>query len=159
MTAAVQHLDSRIRVRMTPMQEVVYRHLDEARLASRLAATLGLVALGLAIIGVSGVCGYLVRQRTREIGIRVALGATPSHVLGVVLGTIARATSWGLGVGTVVAVVMANAVITAVPGVRPDDATAYLGAATVLVLGGLAAAYLPARRALGLEPSRALREE
>ena len=137
--AAVQHLDSRIRVRTTPMQEVVYRHLDEARLASRLAATLGLVALVLAILGVSGVCGYLVRQRTREIGIRVALGATPSHVLAVVLGTVARAASWGLGVGALVAVVIANAVITAVPGVRVDDATAYLGAAMVLVLGGLAA--------------------
>ncbi|AMY06999.1 Macrolide export ATP-binding/permease protein MacB [Luteitalea pratensis] len=157
--AAVQHLDSRIRVRTTPMQEVVYRHLDEARLASRLAATLGLVALVLAILGVSGVCGYLVRQRTREIGIRVALGATPSHVLSVVLGTVARATSWGLGVGALVAVVIANAAITAVPGVRVDDATAYLGAATALVLGGLAAAYVPARRALGLDPSRALREE
>ena len=157
--AAVQHLDSRIRVRIAPMQEVVYRHLDEARLASRLAATLGLVSLVLAIIGVSGVCGYLVRQRTREIGIRVALGARPSHVLAVVLGTIARAASWGVGVGALIAVVIANAVITAVPGVRLDDATAYLGAAVVLMFGGLAAAYLPARRAIGLEPWRALRED
>ena len=157
--AAVQHLDPRIRVRTTPMQEVVYRHLDEARLVSRLASALGLVALILAIIGVSGVCGYLVRQRTREIGIRVALGATPAHVLAVVWGTIAHATAWGLGVGALIAVVLAKAVITSVPGVRLDDPAAYLGAAAGLVLGGLAAAYLPARRAMGLDPWRALREE
>jgi ABC-type antimicrobial peptide transport system permease subunit len=157
--AAVQHLDSRIRIRTTSMRDVVYRHLDEARLTSHLAATLGSVALVLAIIGVSGVCGYLVGQRRREIGIRMALGATPSHVLAVVLGTVARAASWGLGVGVVIAVLIANTVITSVPGVRLDDAVAYFGAAAVLVLGGCSAAYVPTRRALALDPSRALREE
>ena len=157
--AAVHHLDPRIRSRTRPMTEVVYRHLDEARLVSRLATTLGVLALALAAIGVSGVCAYLVRQRTREIGLRVALGARPSHILAVVLGTVARATLWGAGVGALFAAVIASAVITSVPGVRLDDPTAYLGAATALLLGGLAAAYLPARRALRLEPARALRDE
>ena len=107
--AAVQHLDSRIRVRTTPMQQVVYRHLDEARLASQLAQRWALSHWSSHPRRLR-VCGYLVRQRTREIGIRIALGATPSQVLAVVLGTITRAISWGLGVGALIAVVIANAV-------------------------------------------------
>ena len=156
---AVRQLDPRIRVSTTAMTDVVYRHLDEARLVGQLAATLGLVALVLAAIGVSGVCGYLVRQRTREIGLRVALGASPSQVLSVVLASIGRATAWGLGIGCLLAAVVASVMIAEVPGVRLDDVSAYAGAAATLALGGCAAAFVPARRALRLDPARALKEE
>jgi predicted permease len=158
-TAAVQRLDPRIRVRTTSMADVREAYLVSARLAGRLAATLGLVALGLATIGLSGVCGYLVRQRTREFGLRIALGATPMHVLAAVFGTTARAALWGMAAGGVLALLVAQVVANEVPGVRLGDPIPYLWAIAALGISGLAATYLPARRALRIDPAQALRSE
>jgi putative ABC transport system permease protein len=138
---------------------MVEDHMKDPRLAGQLAAMLGLVALVLATIGLAGVCGYLVRQRTREIGIRVALGASHLHVLRQVFAMTARSTAWGLGIGALLAAVMASLVISSLPGVRLGDTTAYMAAAAALALGALAATYLPARRALRIEPAQALRQE
>jgi putative ABC transport system permease protein len=158
-TAAVKGLDPRIRVRTTSMAAVREAYLVSARLAGQLAATLGLVSLGLATIGLSGVCGYLVRQRTREFGLRIALGATPRHVLTAVFGTTARATLWGIGAGAVLAWLVAQVIVNEVPGVRLGDPVAYLWAIMALGVSGVAATYLPARRALGIDPAQALRSE
>jgi predicted permease len=158
-TAAMQQLDPRIRVRRTSLATQVEEHMKDPRLAGQLAALLGLVALVLATIGLAGVCGYLVRQRTRQIGIRVALGARHLHVLAQVFAMTAQSTAWGLAIGGLLAAVLAYLVISTLPGVRLGDTAAYMAAAAALSLGALTATYLPARRALRIEPAQALRQE
>ncbi|HTU99056.1 MAG TPA: ABC transporter permease [Luteitalea sp.] len=158
-TAAVQRLDRRIVVRRVSMATIVEDHMKDPRLASRLAAALGLVALILASMGLAGVCGYLVNQRTREIGIRVALGATAWDVMRQVLATVGRSAAWGLASGALAAAVVAWLVVSTLPGVRLVDLSAYGSALVALLVGGLAASWLPARRALRIQPSEALRQE
>jgi predicted permease len=157
--ATMQQLDPRIRVRRTSLATMVDEHMKDPRLAGQLAAVLGLVALVLATMGLAGVCGYLVRQRTREIGIRLALGATRRHVLAQVFAMTGRSTAWGLAIGSLLAAAIASLVISSLPGVRLGDATAYVASAAALSLGALAATYLPARRALRIAPALALRQE
>jgi putative ABC transport system permease protein len=100
-----------------------------------------------------------VQQRTRELGIRMALGAETIHVVGVVLSTATRALVSGLGLGLVVAIAASRVLDGVLYGLSPLDPLTYVGVVAILLAAGLAATYLPTRRALRVDPTVALRYE
>jgi ABC-type antimicrobial peptide transport system permease subunit len=120
---------------------------------------MGFLALALAAIGISGVFGFVVRQRTREIGVRMALGATSSSVIGLVLASNLRALMAGLGVGILGAAALAGLLSKVLPGIEAFDPAAYAGVILLLGLAVLLAGIAPARRASRIDPVRALRWE
>ena len=124
-----------------------------------LAGVLGACALALATVGMFGVFAYAVRQRTREIGIRMALGAQPSAVVRLVLGGHSRAVVGGLIAGLLGGVAASLILRNRLHGLSPFDPISYLGVATILTVAGLAASYVPARRATRVDPVVALRHD
>ena len=140
------------------MGELLDRPLAEPRVSALLMSTFGLVALLLASIGLYGVMSSLVREQTREIGIRIALGATASMVRGTILARAAVLTTSGAGIGLVVALATSHLLGALLYGVSATDPLS-LGVACAVLLGvGAVAAYLPAHRATKIDPARALRE-
>jgi predicted permease len=119
----------------------------------------GILAIMLAVTGIYGLVAYAVAQRTREIGIRVAVGATPAMVLRLVMSR----TAFLLGIGSATGIVLtlaAGKVMTAiVPGISPRDPLALLGVCATILLLGVASSWSPARRALRIDPMLALRHE
>ncbi|HEV2490423.1 MAG TPA: ABC transporter permease [Candidatus Acidoferrales bacterium] len=127
--------------------------------AAALAGSLGLLGLLLAVVGVYGVISYSAAQRTHEIGIRLALGAQPSHVLKMILSQGLGIVGIGVIAGVLAAAAMARLVENLLMGVPPLDPLTYVTASVVLVLVSLLACYLPARRAMRVDPMVALRYE
>jgi putative ABC transport system permease protein len=146
-------------VDMRRMEDVLSASLGRRRFDAVLIATFGGVALVLALIGIYGVTSYAVGQRTREIGIRTALGAGRLDVLRLVLGRSLLVTAAGVGVGVAGALALTRLLDALLFEIQPTDARTFLFAA--LGLGGMAllASYVPARRALGVDPLEALRRE
>jgi putative ABC transport system permease protein len=141
------------------MAAVVAESASIIRLAAALMAILGLVALLLAAVGLHGVMAEHVAHRTREIGIRMALGARGVDVLRLVVGQAARLAGVGLGLGLLGAVALGRLMASALFGiVRPDPAGLAVVTA-ILASVAFAAAWVPARRATRVDPLRALREE
>jgi macrolide transport system ATP-binding/permease protein len=129
------------------------------RLMARLTAAYGLLALVVAAIGLYGVTAYAVARRTREIGVRMALGADRSRVLAdVVRGALAQ-TGIGLLVGLPVALLATSALASFLFGVTARDPMVFAEAALVLIVSAASAAVLPARRAASIDPARALRTD
>ena len=129
------------------------------RLAAAVSGNLGAVALLLAAIGVYGVAAYAVAARTREIGIRLALGATRSSVVGLVLKQGMAVAAGGVVLGIVAAAAAAQVVSSLLFGVGPLDAPAFAAAAALLCAVAAAASYLPARHAANVPATEALRAE
>jgi ABC-type antimicrobial peptide transport system permease subunit len=129
------------------------------RLLARLTSLFGVLALILASVGLYGVMSYFVVRRTGEIGIRMALGATRSNVMGIVL----RGAGWqiflGLAVGIVGALLAGRLMASQLYGVSSYDPVALAGATVVLALCAAVAGLLPARRAASIDPMKALRTE
>jgi ABC-type antimicrobial peptide transport system permease subunit len=117
------------------------------------------LALFLAAVGTYGVMAYAVTERTREIGIRVALGATRPAVLEEVLGEAVRLTLAGLVLGALAARFLTRFISTLLFGVSSTDAVTYIGVSLALGSVALLASYIPARRALQIDPLTALRHE
>jgi predicted permease len=143
----------------TTMDQVVEDSYGSQQLAARLLEMFGGCALLLCVAGIYGLLAYLVTQRTRELGLRIALGAQRSDVMWLVL----RQATWmllvGSGIGLVLAYLSSGLLRTFLYGVKPNDPWT-IGAVTLLLAGGgMAAAYLPARRAAGVDPMQALRTE
>jgi len=137
---------------------------DRAMLGPRLIAQIvtatGLMGLLMAVIGLYGVVAYAVSRRTREIGIRLAVGATPAGVLRMVLHQGAVFTAVGLGFGLALVIPIARNVIpNFVIGTNPLGAAVLLGVSAILGAAMMAACWLPARRAARVDPTRALRQE
>jgi predicted permease len=130
-----------------------------ARLAAQTIGLVGLVATVLAAIGLYGVIAYSVARRTREIGIRMALGAAPTSVMGMVMRQGLTVACIGLATGAVLAWIAARAIASGLYGVSATDPAAWAGAATVLLIAAALANYVPARRAARVDPSIALRLE
>src|SRR5262249_2967087 len=116
-------------------------------------------ALLLSVVGVYGVMSYLVRQRTQEIGIRMALGASARQVVGGMMRDVARFGLIGAIAGVGASVVLTRLMATMLFGVTPNDPRAFAGAAGVLVAAAMLAGYVPARRAARVDPTAALRCE
>ena len=137
--------------------------IDESLLPERLMATLssafGVLAALLSAIGIYGVISYLVARRRNEIGIRMALGANRREIIFMILRETGRVLMIGLAVGTVLSLFAARFARTMLFGLKPYDAVTVISAAALLALVGLAATYLPARRAASLDPMAALRDE
>jgi predicted lysophospholipase L1 biosynthesis ABC-type transport system permease subunit len=140
------------------MGELLDRPLAEPRVSALLMSTFGLVALLLASIGLYGVMSSLVREQTREIGIRIALGSAASVVRRAVLARAAIVTASGAAIGLVVALATSHLLGALLYDVSATDPLS-LGVACGVLLGiGAVAAYLPAHRATKIDPARALRE-
>jgi predicted permease len=143
----------------TTMDQVVEDSYGSQRLAARLLEMFGGCALLLCVAGIYGLLAYLVTQRTRELGLRIALGAQRSDVMWLVL----RQATWmllvGSGIGLVLAYLSSVLLKTFLYGVKPNDPWTMRVVTLLLMGGGLAAACLPARRAAGVDPIQALRTE
>jgi len=116
-------------------------------------------ALLLAIAGIYGVLAYSVARRTRELGVRIALGASPSNVLGLVLRHAVVTAAVGVMVGGVAAYALTRLMRSMVFGVSTSDPATYAAVAALLLVVALLAAYIPARRATRIDPIIALRAE
>jgi predicted permease len=130
-----------------------------ASLAAAIASTLGLFGLLLASMGIYGTVSYIVLLRTREVGIRMAIGAQKRDILGLILGESTRPVTAGLLAGMVLAVGASNLLRGVLYGLNAVDALSFLGVSLLFLAIALAAAYPPARRAMRVDPSVALRYE
>jgi hypothetical protein len=144
-----------------PLTEVLALQMFPLRIASWIGALLGLVATALSVSGLYGVLTYMLGQQTKEIGIRMALGATSARVLRLVMRQCARLAAFGIALGLAAAVVVLKLLSSAIEmrNVSLLDAGAF--ATAVLLIAGAAglAAYFPARRATRINPSEALRSD
>lgn len=129
------------------------------RFQTALVAAFALLALLLAAIGVYGVMGHMVMQRSREIGVRLALGARPEDVVGMVLRSGLRVTLPGVAAGLAGAVALSGILASFLYGVSSRDLATYVGVAALLVLVAMLATYLPSRSAARLDPLVVLRDE
>jgi predicted permease len=139
--------------------EQIAANLRQERLFAALTSGFGVLALLLACVGVYGVMVYSVTQRTNEIGIRMALGAQPGRVLRMVLGEATWMVLIGVVAGIGSALMLASAIAAMLYGLKPWDPVTFAVSSVLLILAALAASWIPARRAAGVEPMTALRHE
>jgi putative ABC transport system permease protein len=144
---------------MQPMAALASEAVSEPRFRTILFGTFAALAVGLASIGVFGVLSYLVTQRTREIGIRVALGATTRDILRMVVGRGLALAGTGLAIGLLAAIPLTRLMQSLLFEVKPLDIPTLAGVVFGLTLVAGLASYLPARRALRIEPTTALNLE
>jgi len=148
-----------------PLARVHTLDYYSARLMARTSFTLvmlgiaGGMALLLGMVGLYGVLAYSVSQRTREIGVRMALGAQPRRILALVLGRVMVIVSVGLALGVAAALIFTRVLSSMLVGVRPNDPLTYALIVPLLAIVALAACYIPAHRATRVEPMVALRYE
>ena len=144
---------------MVTMNQRVAGALRAERDAALLFGLFALSALVMAAIGVYGVAAYTILQRTKEIGIRIAVGAAPQHVWRLVVSQTLWPTLVGIAVGVAAATLLTQLIASMVYGVTPLDTTTFVVGAGVLVSVALAATWMPARRAIRIDPLEALRHE
>ena len=156
----VQSLDSTLPVfGAQTLNETVSASLSQRRFSLEVIALFALTALLLASIGVYGVISYLVTERTREIGIRLALGAQKRNIVRVILQQGFELAVAGAAIGIVCAVIVSHLMATLLYGVKPTDPLSFGGVAVLFVGVALLACYIPARRAMKIDPMVALRHE
>jgi putative ABC transport system permease protein len=156
----VRTLDPGIAIRnLQPLES----YIDDARAPMRfnliLIAIFGIVALTLASVGLYSVMAYSVSQRSHELGIRIAVGASPCDILRLVLGQGIRLTLFGAAVGLLASLLVTRALASLLFGVSATDPVTFIAVPIVLALVAMLACYVPARRAMRLDPMIALRYE
>lgn len=156
--AQVQSLDRNLALtNVTTIDEILSQGLWAARMGAILLGLFGGLALTLAAVGIYGVLSYSVSQRSQEIGIRMALGATPPQVLRLVIGQGMTLALIGVGVGIVLALASMRLMASLLFGVKPSDLLTFVTVSVVLSGVALLATYIPARRATRVDPLVALR--
>jgi ABC-type antimicrobial peptide transport system permease subunit len=144
---------------ISPLGELLDRTLTQERLIAQLSAFFGALALLLACIGLYGVLSYSIARRTNEIGIRMALGAEQTTVLGMILRETLVVVAAGVAIGIPVAFALTRLVSSKLYGLKASDPLTIIVASAVLVVVATFAGYLPARRASRVDPLDALRYE
>jgi predicted permease len=139
--------------------EQIAATLQQERIFASLTSGFGVLALVLACIGIYGIMAYSVSQRTNEIGIRVALGARPGRVLRMVLGEASSMAVLGVAAGVAGALGLSRLIASMLYGLKSYDPVTFTASAALLLCVGLAASWIPARRAARVDPMRALRHE
>ncbi|HLJ49212.1 MAG TPA: ABC transporter permease [Bryobacteraceae bacterium] len=142
-----------------PAESLLHASLAPARIASVLLSIFAATTLALGLIGIYGVFSYAVSQRTREIGIRMSLGAAPGDVLRMVLGEALGLAVVGMAIGVAGAALLSRYIATLLFGVAPTDLGTYLLAALGVITAALLAACTPTRRAMRIDPASCLRSE
>ena len=158
-TKAIASINPRITLDITTLERQLSASLTVPRAIAMLSGFFGTLALLLATIGLYGVMAYTVARRRNEIGVRIALGAEQSRVVRMVLGEVAVIVITGVLVGVGLSLGVTRLVTSFLYGMKATDPGMLIASAAALVLVGLAAATLPARRAATLDPVAALREE
>ena len=146
-------------LRPQTMDDVIASDTQDASVQAFLLGTFAVLALVLAAVGLYGVMSYLVGQRTREIGVRMALGAQQSNVLRLIMKRGAILTVTGIVIGTLAALALTRWISSLLYGVSAADPLTFVSVAAILALVALAAYYIPARRATKIDPLVALRYE
>jgi ABC-type antimicrobial peptide transport system permease subunit len=141
------------------MDEQLANSLTRRRFSVTLLSAFGVVAVSLAAIGLYGVLAFIVAQRRREIGVRMALGAQPRDVIADVLGQGLRLAGVGIVVGIGLALAATRSLNTLLFGTSPTDVLTYAAVATLLVAIAIGASVVPALRASRVDPLIALRDE
>jgi putative ABC transport system permease protein len=141
------------------MDDVMAGPLSRPRLEAFLVTAFATLALFLAAVGLYGVVAFLVRAQTRELGIRIALGASRVHVIGLALGSAIRVAAVGIVGGAALSVFGIRFVASELFGVGPTDPLALAGSCVMLLATVAVASYIPARRAAGIDPVRALQSD
>lgn len=141
------------------MDQRIANSVAQPRLQTILLGSFGVLALVLACIGIYGVLAYAVSQRRREMGVRLALGASPATVLGEILSGGMRLTGLGVLIGLSAALALTRFLVAMLYSVRPTDPTVFAAAIAILLLVAGVACYVPARRAARVDPMVVLREE
>jgi putative ABC transport system permease protein len=150
-------VDSSVSADVQTLRGATSFELGARGFVTRLLASAAALGLLLATIGLYGTMAFVVVTRTSEIGLRMALGATAGQILGKVLGQGLRLVGVGLGIGAAISLALAQVAAGLLAGLSPADPVAFAGTATLLLLVGAAACYLPARRASSIDPIVALR--
>jgi putative ABC transport system permease protein len=156
-TAAIHKVDSNLPVtHVITMDDLLSDSVSQRRISAGLIGIFAMLALTLAAVGIYGVLSYTVSQRTQEIGIRMAVGAQSGDVQRMVLGHTLKLALTGIAVGLLASLVLVRFLRTLLFGVAPYDPATLLGVTTLLLIVAIAAAYLPARRAVRVDPLIAL---
>jgi putative ABC transport system permease protein len=157
---AIADADPRLPVAdIASMSDVVSRSLGHRRFSMILLTTFAFVALVLTCVGIYGVASYSVSQRTREIGVRIALGAQPGSVVRLVVAQGIRPAMVGLGIGLVLALLVSRVIASMLFGISPRDPLSLSIVAAVLAIVTAVATWVPAQRAAQIDPVQALRAD
>jgi predicted permease len=157
---AVSEVDASVPLdQIATMKQIVSVSVGQPRFRTAVLLMFAILALFVASIGLYGVMSYLMSQRTREFGIRIAVGATSGALLRLVLGQAAKLVSIGICLGLVGAILLARSIASLLFGITPFDTATFASVSLLLAIVALLASYIPARRATRIDPVVALRFE
>jgi putative ABC transport system permease protein len=155
--AALTAVDPNVRFTFRPLQSDVDASIGQERLVASLSTAFGLLGLLLAGLGLYGVTSYTVNRRRHEIGVRLALGATPVEVVRAILSRVSILVGAGIALGIVASLWLSTFVASLLYGLEPRDTVTLAGATIILAAVGIVAGWMPARRASAIDPAEILR--
>jgi predicted permease len=157
--AAVLSVDPELHLNVAPLRDNLRQFIQGSEVLASLSTVLGVLALVLASIGIYGTVAYTVSRRTREIGIRMALGARASSVIDLIVRQSMRPVAIGAAIGTLICATASRLLVPVLFGVSALDGVAFVGIPLMLAIVALLASLLPARRASRVDPLTALRQQ